>query len=110
VERAVPGLGISISVDGGGARVEVTGEVDLATAPELLEAILVVHRAEGQDVTVDLAGVEFMDSRGVATLIQAHRHLAGERCCLRIENPRPTVAKVLDITGVDAYLDGHDQT
>lgn len=101
-------LELSISVDGTRALVEATGEVDMATAQQLLDAILVVHSAEGQDVTLDLGGVRFMDSRGMATLIAAHRHLATNHSRLCVENPQPGVAAVLDITGVADYLDPLD--
>ena len=97
-------LGFNIRTDGDRAVVEVAGEVDMATAPELLDAVVAMHNASGQDVTVDLRGVTFMDSRGVATLVMAHRHLAANHCRLRIAHARPGVAKVLDVTGVSAYL------
>ncbi len=102
-------LELSISVDDTRALVEASGEVDMATAQQLLDAILSAHDKQGQDVTLDLSGVSFMDSRGVSTLIEAHTHLAGHDCRLRIENARPTVAAILAMTGVAAYLDPADE-
>lgn len=99
------GLEVTITSHGHGAVVSPVGEVDAATAPQLLDAILRAHQAGDVDVTVDLAGVSFIDSRGLATLVRAHRHLVDEQRRLRLVNPRTGVAKVLAITGVAEYID-----
>jgi anti-anti-sigma factor len=85
--------------------VEVTGELDVLCADELFDTIRRAHEVHGHDVTVDLAGVSFMDSRGLATLVRAQRQLATTRASLRLQNPRVGVAKALEVTGVTAYLE-----
>ena len=103
------GLGFNISTSADRAVVEVSGDVDVATAPDLLEAILAMHTAaDWQDVTVDLGGVAFMDSSGLATLVLARRRLAANRCRLRIDNARPGVVKVLEVSGVGDYLNDEE--
>ena len=99
------GLQLKITIDGEWATVGLFGEVDMATAPQLLDAILVVHQADGLDVTVDLDGMPFMDSQGVAALVAAHRHLAARGARIRVVNAPADTAHVLRITGIDAYLD-----
>src|SRR4051794_32243135 len=54
------------------AVLRVAGEVDLLTAPQLGEA-LAAALAPGRVVVADLAGVTFMDSTGLRTLLEAHR-------------------------------------
>lgn len=88
----------------GETTVAVTGELDVSNACELFDAIVDAHEARRQDVAVDLAGVSFMDSRGLMTLVRAQRHLAEQRASLRVKNPRAGVTKVLEVTGVAAYL------
>jgi anti-anti-sigma factor len=95
-------LDISQSADA--ALLAVAGEIDMATAPQLLDAILVAHQAGGTDVTLDLRDVPFMDSRGVAALVSAHRHLVDGQAELRLVNVCPAIAAVLDITGVGSLL------
>lgn len=85
--------------------VEVTGELDVSCADELFDTIIRAHEVHGQNVTIDLAGVSFMDSRGLATLVRAQRQLATQRASLRLQNPRVGVAKALEVTGVAAYLE-----
>ncbi len=54
----------------GVAIIEVHGEVDLYTSPRVREAILGVMSARTPTVVVDLSGVGYMDSSGVATLVE----------------------------------------
>jgi anti-anti-sigma factor len=44
----------------------VAGEIDIATAPQLAEAL---EAYNGSPVCVDLTGVTFMDSSGIAVLL-----------------------------------------
>lgn len=89
----------------GETTVEVTGELDVSNAHEFFAAIIDAHKPHHQGVTIDLAGVTFMDSRGLMTLVRAQRNLAGRGTSLRVANPRVGVAKALEVTGVAAYLD-----
>lgn len=51
--------------------VTVTGEVDLYTSPKMREAILGGISRRRPHVVVDLSGVSYMDSSGIATLVEA---------------------------------------
>ncbi len=93
---------------GGRPIISVEGEVDLATAADLLEMILTVHRVDDRDVLVDFAGVTFLDSTGIAALVQAHKLMREKECRLRLTNTCPHVATVLEVTGVDRMLMGVD--
>lgn len=52
------------------AIIEVQGEVDLYTSPRMREAIVRTASARTPMVVVDLSGVSYMDSSGVATLVE----------------------------------------
>jgi len=52
------------------AIIEVQGEVDLYTSPRMREAIVQTASAKAPTVVVDLSGVGYMDSSGVATLVE----------------------------------------
>jgi anti-sigma B factor antagonist len=52
------------------AVIEVQGEVDLYSSPEMREAIIGTMSGRTPTVVVDLSGVEYMDSSGVATLVE----------------------------------------
>ncbi len=47
------------------------GDVDLSRSPALRNALRQAQAAKPSKLVVDLAGVEYMDSSGVATLVEA---------------------------------------
>jgi anti-anti-sigma factor len=96
----------SVGVEQVDARTVVAarGELDLATAPELEDALLPPLR-DGTDVVLDLRALEFMDSTGVRVIVAAH-HVAEEHggtFSLAIV-PEGPIARVLEISGLDAVL------
>ena len=54
-----------------GIFVTLGGEVDLSRSPELRSALLDLLKTKPQRLVVDLSGVPYMDSSGVATLVEA---------------------------------------
>lgn len=74
--------------------VTVTGEIDMATAPELREAMVAV--AEGRaGLVVDLSTATFLDSAGVAVLFD---HVGGGLELIVAEGS--PIAVVLEVTGL----------
>jgi anti-anti-sigma factor len=89
----------------GQALLTLRGELDLATAPELEQ--LVNERLDaGQDVVVDLRGLEFMDSSGIRVLVAAHARAARNDTRLFVVRPADAtaVAKIIDVSGLDGEL------
>lgn len=68
------------------------GELDLVSAPELDEVLV---RLRDEDVAVDLEDLTFLDSSGLAVLLQAT-----ERRTLELRRPSPIILRVLETTGV----------
>lgn len=81
--------------------VAVSGEVDIATSPNLAEAL--VQFADG-DVIVDLSHVTFIDASGLSALIAAKRHIERRNGRLVTERVSPAVGRVFEIIGVDVGL------
>jgi anti-sigma B factor antagonist len=72
------------------------GELDLATSQHLLAAIR--ERPAGDEpLTLDFAGITFMDSSGLRALLEAAKD-RGEDHLLVILDPSPQVQRVLDIS------------
>ena len=65
----------------------VHGELDIATAPELVEMLHRLRR-QGHAVQVDLAEVTFMDSTGLTTLMDAHLAAESNGWSFRSAAPR----------------------
>jgi len=87
------------------ARVTAVGDVDLATVDEFTAGLNSALSAPGvRRVVIDLAEVGFLASSGISALIGAHRRGQRQSTTVVLVNCRPTVAKVLEITGVDKVL------
>ncbi|MFG2138638.1 STAS domain-containing protein [Streptomyces sp. NPDC048650] len=57
-----------------GPVLEIRGELDYTTATELREVLTTLTLQPGQRLLVDLAGMQFCDSSGIAALIAARKH------------------------------------
>lgn len=85
-------------------RLTVGGEVDLVTSPRLVVAGRDALRHGATDISVDLTGVTFMDSSGLAALINLHRAVTRARGRLDVTCPDGPVRRVFAITGTEALF------
>lgn len=76
----------------------VVGELDIATAPRLLSALNRAVQDALHSVVVDLSAVGFMDSTGLALLINAHRRLRRRRKGFAVVCPAGPLRRVFEIT------------
>jgi anti-sigma B factor antagonist len=83
----------------------LVGEIDAYTAPALSEAI---GQCEQAHVVIDMAAVEFVDSSGLRVLIEAHQSAQAEQRRIQLSNPSPAVSRLLEISGIDDYLNVAD--
>ena len=86
-------------------RIAVAGEVDMATSLNLEVVLMVtIETTTARRVTVDLAGVTFIDATGVDALVAGHE--AARRCGVgfTVENARGIVLRVFDVLGLTEYL------
>jgi anti-sigma B factor antagonist len=102
-ERAEPvQLELSCRSDGDGNQViEVSGELDIATAGQAYAYISDVIDAWPAPVRVDLAGLTFCDASGLGVLARIARHARQAGRQLRLTSPRPSLLKIMRITGLD---------
>lgn len=103
-----PRLEIQESEEPSRLRVSVTGEIDLATAPAL-EAHLERLRAEKRAVRLDLSAVEYVDSTGIRTLIDAVTQARSEGVSFEVEDAfTPGVKHLFEVVQLHRLLG--DQT
>lgn len=98
----------AIDVDEGGDRVVVVprGELDMASAPELEQAVL-PRVQDGAWVILDLRSLDFIDSSGLRVVVGAHRAAeAGDArfTCVR-GTPGSTVHRIVEIAGIDGVIE-----
>jgi anti-anti-sigma factor len=77
----------------------VRGDVEFRTAPLLRAAIDTAREGTGCHVTIDLAAVAFIDSSGLAVLIDANTQAP-----VTLRRPSPAVTRVIDVTGLSSTL------
>jgi len=85
--------------------ITVDGECDITTAPQLHDALLSPQSRRAPRVIVSLAGLSFLDSTGVYTLLSARSALAHDGAELVLAAPRPSVSRVLALVGANRLLD-----
>jgi anti-sigma B factor antagonist len=99
-EDAPPAMTVRPRLVGHRTVLAVTGEVDLATAPELGSAVNTALASGAQELWLDLSATAFMDSSGLHLLLDAHRRMRGLRRRLAIVCPAGGVRRLLEIAGV----------
>ena len=75
----------------------VEGELDIATAPRMLAAFNEAFADLERPLVVDLSSVGFMDSTGLALLMNAYRRVKRRGQGFAIVCPRGPIARVFEI-------------
>lgn len=82
------------------------GELDMASAPELEQAVIPRIQA-GEWLVLDLRALDFIDSSGLRVVVGAHRQAEegeGRFTCVRGE-PGSTVHRIVEIAGIDGVIE-----
>ena len=92
---------IDTAVDGGVARLIVVGDIDLATADRLHDAIADAAAIAGVgEVVVDLAQVGFCDSTGIGAMMRARGTAQKHEVDVQVVALRDFVRRTLEVAGV----------
>jgi anti-sigma B factor antagonist len=85
--------------------VTVEGDVDVATAGILRRTVdRALTEAGEHPVVIDLSGVSFLASRGLSTLVEAHRAAEpGQPLRVVVDHARPVI-RPLQLSGLDNVL------
>ena len=97
---ARPGRGCTV--------LEVRGDLDMATSPQLGDGLRRLIDAGDRHVVVDLTGVAFMDSSALGALVVAYKAMREVGARLSLAGAQPAVLTVLRITSVDRVIDVYD--
>jgi anti-sigma B factor antagonist len=76
----------------------VEGELDIATAPRLISILNQSVQDALQSLVIDLSRVGFMDSTGLALLINAHRRLTRRSKGFAVVCPPGPLRRVFEMT------------
>lgn len=98
-----PSFAVSCSrTDGGPLIAEISGDVDIANAQRLVDAVIAGVEANPKPgVVLDFTGVAFMDSTGLRAILEIARRLDEEAAGIVLMNPADSVRKLLSLAGLD---------
>lgn len=79
-----------------GVQLELIGELDVSTAPELARHVDEIIAAQG-DVRVDCSELTFADSSGLDTLIRLAKAIGAQDRALVLNDVVPTVRRAIEV-------------
>ena len=88
--------------------VELHGDVDLNESPRA-RAVLLEAVARGGRVVVDLSGVPYMDSSGVASLVEALQHARRSDVSFSLAAVQERALRVLKLARLDRVFTIHEE-
>ena len=80
-------------------RIAPVGELDIATTPELEETIRELVESGFDQVVLDLADVEFLDSTGLRLILRWHASAQQDGLRFWVRPGPPAVQKLFTLTG-----------
>ena len=88
--------------------VSVTGEVDLYSSPGMREALLACIAKKTPMVLVELSGVSYMDSSGIATLVEALQQMRDQSGRLVLVGLQQRVREVFELARLQSVFEMAD--
>ena len=83
------------------------GDVDLEHSPKARE-VLLAGIDQGKNVFVDLSGVTYIDSSGVASLVEAFQRAKGQGSTFALVAVNPAALRVLQLARLDKVFVIHE--
>ena len=97
-------LSLSTRTVAGRRVLEVGGEIDVYTAPQLRERLISLVEAGDRQIVVDLGRVEFLDSTGLRCLLRFHKRAKQHGVEAAFLRGSSTVQRVFEITATVGRL------
>lgn len=96
---------IDIVQEGDKSIVNLSGEIDVYTAPKLREAILPLTEDENHVIEVFFDNVNYMDSTGLGVFIGALKSTKENNSKLKLVNLQERILRLFKITGLNEIID-----
>ncbi len=84
---------------------ELSGELDYHSSPELREKLTELTVKQASKILVNLSGVDYMDSSGIATFVEAFQKAKRYQGRLILAALTPTVRGVFEIAKLDSIFE-----
>ena len=103
-QTAVHDLVIESRVEQGRSRLAMTGELDLASSGNLVDAVSQLCAAGAKELVLDIAALDFIDSTGLRAILNSRAICADSQCELSItpgpDSIKPQVRRLFQVTGL----------
>jgi len=100
-------LELSSRHEGDWTILDVGGEIDMLTSPQLRDRIVGLIEAGRPRIVVDLQNVSFMDSTGLGTLVGCLKRAREHDGQIRVVASARPVVSLFSLTGLDRVFDVH---
>lgn len=100
-------MNLSVNVqEGSNVKVlEVSGEIDAYTAPELKQTLMPLMKESGNEIEVDLENVQYMDSTGLGVFVSALKASKESGSHYTLKNVQDRVFRIFEITGLSEIIE-----
>ena len=98
-----PEFAIRADREGPVATVAVKGELDVATAPDLIAALAALEPGY-QELVIDLSRCSFFASSGISVLLDENARANSEGFRLVVVKAAPEVQRIFDLTSLDEMI------
>lgn len=101
---------LSIETTGFGDHVQIHlhGDLDVATAPVVLEHVEALFETGITVLILDASELTFVDSKGLSLILNLHKQSAAGNSTLLLRGVGPQLAQLLRVAGLTDFLDRAD--
>ena len=86
----------------------IDGDIDINSSPEMREAFEGIASAKTMKIVVNLSNVSYVDSSGLATLVEMLKKTRSYDAKLRLASLAPKVKSLFEITKLEQLFDIFD--
>jgi len=100
-------LQINVEKDKDAALMVVRGRIDINSSPDLRDRLLALLQGQPPPITIaiDLAAVAYMDTSGIATLVEALKFARISNVRMHLRGIQGRLLHLLESTGIGALFD-----
>ena len=102
---AGPQFAVETQLSGRSVRLAVHGELDLATAGVFEGALRSIWSREVESVEIDLRGLTFIASAGIAVILAACARAREDGCTLALVRGPDSVHRIFELTGIASRIE-----
>ena len=105
-DTVTDGLELTLHHDERGAMMRLRGRFNIDSSPAVRDRLLLLLRAQSPEpVIVDLTGVIYIDSSGIATLIEGLKIARTRQTTLCVDGLQGRLLRLFQVTGMSALFE-----